>query len=122
MGDHAEDRQNDDIHFRMSEVPTQMLHHGLSSEQVSVMHSAYYIAHGRAIYSSTPRYYTCSRGAPTIPVMRRITVHVMRWRASLFRIAARALLPCSGTVICVLRRAVLARCMLLRSSSATYYY
>ena len=26
MGDHAEDRQNDDIHFRMSEVPTQMLH------------------------------------------------------------------------------------------------
>ena len=26
MGDHAEDRQNDDIHFRMSEVPTQMQH------------------------------------------------------------------------------------------------
>ena len=34
MGDHAEDRQNDDIHFRMSEVPTQMLHGMYTTKQV----------------------------------------------------------------------------------------
>ena len=38
MGDHAEDRQNDDIHFRMSEVPTQMLH-GMYSTMVTACSS-----------------------------------------------------------------------------------
>ena len=65
MGDHAEDRQNDDIHFRMSEVPTQMLH----GMYISVVGTA--VGHSALVHASHHQYVHSS--TVSAPVAHRVT-------------------------------------------------